>query len=148
MWAAAWPCCFMFVSKNFSDSKGRSSDYWVLEHKQSSHYQDSLRGVLLFSSQSVLKVKSRKEIACSLTMKCSLQILPGNRVPAITNHFRNTTGYLDSFEPWIRRSDEEQYSEEVLVFKSLSTTNGPQNTLSFTHLACLLTSPSASKGGY
>lgn len=75
-----------------------------------------------------------------------LEILAGNRVPAITNHFRNTAGYLDSFEPRISRSDEEQYSEEVLVFKPLSSTNGPQNTLSFIHLAYLLSFPCALNG--
>lgn len=70
----------------------------------------------------------------------------GNRVPAITNHFGNTAGHLNSFELRMWRSDEEQYSEEAGVFKALFSTNGPQNTLSFFHLPYLFTSPSASKG--
>lgn len=92
------------------------------------------------------KVKNRNKTRCSLATKCQHVIVAGNRVPAITNHFRNTTGHLNSFELRMWRSNEEQYSEEAGVFKALLSTNGPQNTLSFFHLAYLFTSPSALEG--
>lgn len=67
-------------------------------------------------------------------------------VPGVTNHFRTIAGYLDSFKMLIWRSKKAQYSEEVLIFKPLPFTNGPQSSLSFFHMVYLLTFSIALKG--
>lgn len=70
----------------------------------------------------------------------------GKMVPGVTNHFRTTAGYLDSFKMLTWRSNKAQHSEEVLIFKPLPFTNGPQSSLCFIHKVYLLTFSIALKG--
>lgn len=78
-----------------------------------------------------------------------LNMTASYRHPAIANHFKKkkkNTRYLNSSELRAWRSDEEQYSKEVLVFKALPPANGPQSILAFTHLAYSLTLACALSG--
>lgn len=103
---------------------------WAFSYYEWTAYRPIKSFTIICAYKNPFPILSESATACALAVKRLLETVTG-----------------DALEPpWVRRSNEEQYPEDVLLLKPLCAANGPQKTLSFTHLADCLPSPAHWRG--